>query len=320
MYWDSERCEYYGAFISIINGNRGCGKTYRALNLGVERYLESNERFVYLRRFKNELIAAKANLLSDMPFENEMKVEGNKLLCDKLEMGYTAALTTTRSIKFPESTSIIFDEYNPVGYMNRTIPNEFSVFINFIETVKRNSKKKFRIYMLGNPIGYGDYYLEKLGLYLPKQGSYYFDKERSIYIENVMDNEFYSQKMNSEIGKLLGDSDILRNMYGGEFINSHNDVGIKSLSRFSKICFNFKHNNKIYGVWMDGDYFIISNNYNTKIRRTMTLDKDEIREDLPYMSDKEIRFYFLNPYKRGYLKYSNKKVREEISPIIRRVI
>ena len=55
MYWDINRCLSYNCLFNFIVGARGVGKTYGAKRFVIKKFLQNQEQFVYVRRYKDEL-------------------------------------------------------------------------------------------------------------------------------------------------------------------------------------------------------------------------------------------------------------------------
>lgn len=58
MYYDYQKILSYNAFINILIGERGVGKTYGITKFVVNRFIKTGERFVYVRRYKPEMTKA----------------------------------------------------------------------------------------------------------------------------------------------------------------------------------------------------------------------------------------------------------------------
>lgn len=55
MYYNYNKILSYNAFINILIGERGVGKTYGASKMVVNKFIKKNEQFAYIRRYKSDL-------------------------------------------------------------------------------------------------------------------------------------------------------------------------------------------------------------------------------------------------------------------------
>lgn len=58
MFYDYQKVLSYNAFLNILIGERGVGKTYGITKFVINRFIKTGERFVYVRRYKPEMIKA----------------------------------------------------------------------------------------------------------------------------------------------------------------------------------------------------------------------------------------------------------------------
>lgn len=188
--------EYYEDYIHISDyenprfpfqvfvGGRGGGKTYSALQLGLYRYFETGEKFMWMRRTADEL-----EMLCDSrqygeggnPFkEINSQYDYNFGLCmmnkkvagiydreydEKTKkfvyppdnvIGYGCALSnvaSARGMNFTDADRLFYDEFISERHIKR-IKNEGEAILNAIETIGRNrelqGKKPLFVYFLAN--------------------------------------------------------------------------------------------------------------------------------------------------------------------------
>ena len=175
-------CKYY-----VIFGERSNGKTYSALSLALERYVELGEQFAYIRRFGLDIQKAQMETLFDGHAANgfidkltdgmytgvdytgrrfrlvNRTEESRKGNLDEKPCGWAfdlAAMERYKSTSFPNVTTIIFDEF-----MSRTsyLPNEFTLFVNVLSTIIRN-RSNVKVFLLGNTVNRYCPYFQEMGL------------------------------------------------------------------------------------------------------------------------------------------------------------
>lgn len=146
-----EECFNSTPFVIIISG-RGLGKTFGALKYLVDRYRETGEKFMYMRRLEAEadIVASREG----NPFEALNRELGYNVTVKKISKdvngfflddrpdpcGIIVALSTfyrKRSVAFNDVTNIFFDEFIPEKNA-RPIRGEAEAFFNAVESVNRN--------------------------------------------------------------------------------------------------------------------------------------------------------------------------------------
>ena len=93
MYYDYQKVLSYNALLSFIIGERGVGKTYGAKKFCIKNYINKNDEFVYLRRYKTEFQG------------HELTVNGSKVI----EKSLIAKTSKIISLKY---TPDIYVKYN----------------------------------------------------------------------------------------------------------------------------------------------------------------------------------------------------------------
>ena len=182
----------------MIYGERSNGKTYSALSVAMENYVERGEQFVYVRRLSESLRPGYMRLLfNGMRKTGELKRWLNQLGYDELDyysnafwplvtnekgkqerlktpVGYTMSINTWETAKggsIPEATSIIFDEFLTRKYY---LPNEPVLFENLVSSIVRENDKA-KVIMLANTVSWQAPYFTEWGIGHirdQKQGTY----------------------------------------------------------------------------------------------------------------------------------------------------
>ena len=173
-----------GADYTIAYGQRSGGKTYSALRLCLKEFKSAKKRFVYLRRWtddvntfacstliKQELVDEVFGKDYTVTFRNhiftllhEYTDELGNEHSDKEEIGYACAISEAKHRKgtnFPNVNIVLFDEFIDMSGEN-VLAIEYNKFENIISTIKRTSK--IRIIMLANTVSKYSEYFTKLGI------------------------------------------------------------------------------------------------------------------------------------------------------------
>ena len=116
LYYDYSRILTYNAFLNILIGERGVGKTYGASKLVVKKAIQKGEQFAYIRRYKTELKKSVPKFFEALK-ENEefpqysLYTKGNTFYLNDDPIGYAMSLSTAQSLKgtnFSKVKYIIF--------------------------------------------------------------------------------------------------------------------------------------------------------------------------------------------------------------------
>ena len=186
------------ANIYMFHGERSNGKTYSSLSYALDKLVEDNTRFVYVRRLAESLrLQYMRNLFTGNKKTGDLKNhiskfgwddlgfysgafwgliqnEKGKLIRTDEPCGYTMAISTWETAKggsIPHAKTIIFDEYLTRGsYFH----NEPALFENLISSVFRDEGDG-KVIMLANTVSWSCPYYREWGLNHVKemkQGTY----------------------------------------------------------------------------------------------------------------------------------------------------
>lgn len=175
------------AHIYMVFGERSNGKTYSTLQSCVEDYVESDKRFVYVRRLAemvrmtymrnlfngNRKTGALQLELKKRGFEDigyyssafwaMVRDEKHKLIRIDEPCGYTSAISTWETSKgasIPHVGTILFDEFLTRGAY---LPDEPVMFENLISSIVRE-ESGVKVVMLANTVSWTAPYFREWGL------------------------------------------------------------------------------------------------------------------------------------------------------------
>lgn len=191
-YYSLDNILGYNAIYNIIIGERSNGKTYAALEYGIERFCRSGykEQFAIIRRWAEEVKGQRASSVFNAHtannlvyiytggewtdiyyysgkwyfcrYEDEKRVKMEKPFCYAFSI---SAMEHDKSTSYPDVTTIVFDEF-----LTRTmyLPDEFILFQNVLSTIIRQ-RDNVKIFMLGNTVNKYSPYFAEMGLTHIKQ-------------------------------------------------------------------------------------------------------------------------------------------------------
>ena len=328
IYYSYDKILSYNALVSIILGDRGCGKSFNAKVMVVKNFLKNGEQFIYLRRYKTELDSALATFWDDIQskgyFEdNELKVKKSKMLttftCDGEVCGYAVPLSTANILKstaFPKVKYIVFDEFilDASAGTYRYLKQEPIMLLDVFETVFR-LRNDGRLLMLGNFINFfGCPYVGYWNLDLPYNSEFRTFKDGAIVVQTIKNPEYQEAKSKTRFGRLIEGT-----IYGDYAIGNkslrENTAFIGKRPNNSRFYAHLILNGVDFGVWsgIDG-YLYISDKYDPSSPRKYACDFDDHTEQTIFLNIRENFYlkYCLKAYKQGWLKFENQRLKAEV--------
>lgn len=177
-----------GADYTIAFGQRSGGKTYSALKVCLKAYKAKGIRFVYLRRWTDDVNTFACSTLIKQELIDEIFGDGYEIRVRnhtfilvheeeyldkkgnqqtkeiKEDIGYAVAISEAKHRKgtnYPNTGIVLFDEFIDMAGEN-VLANEYNKFENVISTIKRTNN--IRIIMLANTVSKYSEYFTKLGI------------------------------------------------------------------------------------------------------------------------------------------------------------
>lgn len=210
--------------VFAITGGRGIGKTTGVMIHCVQDYINNGDEFIYVRRYKPEIIKAKSLLDS---IANRITTKGLgpgtfEYQYQGVRIGYGTALTVQQSLKsgvdFSKVKTLIFDEYVlPPAGAGRYLPNEIELIFELISTVFR-ARKDYRIFFLGNNTDMFNPLFAYFNVPIFKFS--YCDKKRGLYCEMA--------KTKEELRKIEEETPLYKLTYGTNYAKYHYDNEVLS--------------------------------------------------------------------------------------------
>lgn len=224
-YYNLKKILSFNADYNLIIGERSNGKTYGVLKHCIEEYTKNNNRFVYIRRWKEDIIGKRGDVIFTSLIQNgeiskltngeytNAILQGGKFYFanydDKLKKFITSSdyfchlvslsdMEHDKSLSFSGVTNIVFDEFLTRRYY---LKDEFMLFMNVLSTIIRD-RKDVKIFMLGNTVNKYCPYFTELGINVDnlKQGNidlyHYGDSELTLAIEYCDDGKRNKKESN----------------------------------------------------------------------------------------------------------------------------
>lgn len=299
-YYNYTKLFSFNGTYNFLVGGRGLGKTYGAVKKGIKDYIRHGHEFVYLRRYKSELVAAKMSFFiavqSEFP-DHDFRVNGNKgQIAHKSTRGdkrewhdicYFVALSTAQSQKSVNYTNvrlIIFDEFILETSNQNYLREEATVFNNFYSTVDR-WQDKTRVLFLANSVSIANPYFLEYDIVPDKEDNGEFITRANGFIVCHFPNakEFQESVYATQFGQFIQQTDYAKYSVGNEFADN-NDRLIER--KGSKAFFMYALETRVstFSVWNDP----IANRYYIqesvpKNADVYTLVPENVEEDKPLL-------------------------------------
>lgn len=286
-YYDYSRIMTYNAIFNFLVGARGLGKTYGIKLKSVRKGVEKGEQFIYVRRYKTELVPSRdtffADIESEFP-EHEFRSHGAHAqvrdfvdpelyatVADyKAELkehpwrtiGYFVALSTAqtqKSVSYPKVRTIIFDEFIIEKGAFHYLPDEATAFTNFYSTVDRaRTHNEVRVYFLANSVSIMNPYFMKYGIH-PDQLPELSTSHKGFILAHFPDSKDFAKSIyETRFGRFIENTDYAEYAIGNTFADS-NDKLIGGKPSHAEYLFTLETKHGIFSVWYDyrkTDYYM----------------------------------------------------------------
>lgn len=333
MYYTLDKALSYNALFYFIIGERGVGKSFNAKKFCVQDYINHDNQFIYLRRYKEELDLATQSFFDDLKDagyfdDHEFEIKGGKKLTkfymDGEVIGYGIALSTSNILKstpFPKVKNIVFDEFILDVGNYHYLKNECTKTLDVYETVFRT--REGRMFFLGNAISIDNPYWNYFNLSLPYNSEFKTFKDGLILVNYIKNLEYREQKRKSRFGKLIDGTDYGKYAIDNEMLRDNNDF-IEKKGANPHFWNNIIINGTTYGVWHNSGNgrTYISEDYepNSKLFFAMTID--DHTPDSKYISIRQHSYVkvLIEQYKNGDLYFENMQVKNNFMKLIRKCL
>ena len=332
-YWNYNRTMSYNAYLNFIVGVRGPGKTYGPQKWSIGHFKKTGERFVWVRRYKDELAAAAGSFFDKVKKEfpnDEFSVKPRKkefeFYCNKELIGKAVNLSTSRQKKsnvFENYTSIFFDEFLIDKGVYHYLPNEVEIFLDLIDTVFRE-REDVRVFCMANTISVVNPYFNLWHIVPPNDTGIICKGD--ILIERVAPADFVAEKEKSRFGRLISGTDYGEFNLHGAFSQDSPDFVEKKSGRCTYL-YTLQYSGKSLGVWANfqtGKMFV-SRQTDPQCLLSFTLTLDDMRPNTLLLSTMDKNYYlkkFMYNFRCGNVYSEDQEIKNmvmEIAGLLRSV-
>lgn len=320
------------AWIFVIIGARGRGKTYACKKWLLSGWLFKREKFVILRDTLNECeVIAQDNgvrfwgdVLDDKKFKSKdikIKMTSTSVFINDELAGYVMPSSLFHLFKgsqYQDCKRVLYDEFireNSVRYNG----DRALQFLNTLMTVARY-RTDFKIVLTANALNKGDTILADIFQFQINKFGIYKNKQKGVVLDYTPNSEEFEQYQRSgNVYKLIKGTRYEANLIGNEFVND--DTRIFYDKRKPCSLFGIYHGRdgavRIYQS-KDGDDWYCGNDINPKtaiyMRYAFDVKYTNSQISLGEPSDKK---FLQELYKNNLIKFENSYILEMFKNIIK---
>lgn len=330
QYFNLHKTLSYNALFNFIIGERGVGKSYSAGKFVVQRFLDHDEQFVYVRRYKSELGKDELSKFFNPLIENEefgdheISLDHKTFKIDGMEMGYAIPLTTAstkKSVPFERVKTIIFDEFLLAKGNYHYLKDEVRQFLDLYETIAR--LRDVRVLFLGNATSVVNPYFTELNLTLPHGSEFKLFKNNTVLVHYIKNLQYRAAKKQTRFGQLIEGTSYSKYAIDNEFLNDNKNF----IQKKSGTCFNYsviQFPYYSYGIWINkktGIYFI-SEDYDINNPCIVSTDHNAHNEQSVLTSLRTSKWFrpIIHAYELGNVRFENQHIKQDMIKIFHKCI
>lgn len=271
------------ADVNIIVGQRGNGKSYSLAELVLKDYKENKKRFIYIRRWLDDIKQASPELFAPLQdLIEEIFGEGFTITYYRRKfylvnangtkidiIGFAVALSEThhtKSVNFPDVHYIWIDEIIQMQG-ERVLPGEQSKYENTLSTIIRENKNDCKIFIAGNTVSKFSWIFVYYGIQVNtvKQGDIIVKDIPTDDNKQFLRVAFEYCEYNEEVGKKVSKFARSNMIKGGQW-------EIAPVSDIPTVSGELHNDRKLFTMW-DSDGEILIGCYLRNVRWS-TLEKN----------------------------------------------
>jgi hypothetical protein len=315
LYYDPNKLLSYNRILNFVIGARGIGKSYGFKKHVVNRFLKHGKQFIYLRRYKGELVKLPQwfnDIKQEFP-DTEFKVKGRQLFINNKLAGWGIPLSAWQSEKsnaYPDVETILYDEFIREKDNSGYLPNEVPALLNFMDTVFRD-RENVRCIGMANAVTIVNPFFLYFGL-IPNIKKRYNAYE-SIVIEIPNSEDFSAARRKTKFGALIDGTEYGEMSLDNTFTND-SSVFIDKRSKDSKFQFAILYNGLYMGIWVDVEkgLMYLSTDYDPSSKLIFAMTTDDLNENTLLMTTWKNNYYLMklvSAFKKGFLRFDNQVLR-----------
>ena len=333
-YYNFDRLYSFAAFIMVVVGARGLGKTFGAKRKCITRALKTGEQFIYLRRHKTDMKKARATFFDDIASfypDWDFRVMGDEAQAapiatrdDKKRawqvIGHFAVLSVAQSIKsvsFERVTTIIFDEFIIERGHVQYLQGEVTTLLNFYNTVDRGQDKT-RLLMLANSVTIMNPYFHEWNV-SPSHGEWQLKNDGALIVNFAKSDAYEAEVLATRFGKFIAGTEYAQYAAGNTFLDN-NDNLLRKKPASASYLFTLETKGGTYSIWHtygNGEYFAQAKR--PKVEDLCVMDSARQREGATLLQFSDWQLKVLRAsFKRANLYFDTPKARNAMVEVFDR--
>lgn len=288
IWYDGKGLLSYNRMLNFIVGQRGGGKSFYWKKFVINKALQSNEKFMYVRRWEDEHSKIHkfhkdlqdAGFFTDIDFEYDRQKGGmGDILANGVVIGSWCALSQsdrTKSASWSGYYWMIFDEFIPmkkrIQYINQDEP---ILLLELIESIFRHRDGK--VICIANSLSITNLYFEYFNVRPVRKSRYTKPKNNEeILIESYASKEFSAFKEKTAYGRLTKGTSYHEYAINNQYLNDNYNFVEKKTGRCYYIM-TLKYNGRTYGLWSNNDkgLYYVSNSVDKSCQYAFSFTTDD---------------------------------------------
>lgn len=333
MYWNLFEILPYQRHFNLINGPREIGKTYTTLMWLIKQALQNNRQFVYICRTQDEkkngiLSHATKKVLAEQFPDYEAGGSNFILTLNDIPVAHCVSLSEYMKIKkysFPNTRYILFDEYmlepqDSSAYIKGW--KEPDLFLSVYQTIDRGRDSTICFLLGNNTAFYNPYHLHPaFDIPFVNPGNIWTSK--NVLFQWAVPSDELKQKLarNAIIQQIQG-TEYGRYALEGQYIGE-NQMFLGNLDDSCYYQFTIRFKSFSFGVYTSAKfgYALISNKIDPNCKFDYALTLDDHSENTLLLSRDNVHLKWLGYlYKRGLVKFTSMKIKQQCADVIRMVV
>lgn len=334
-FYNYDKLYSFNAVYNFCVGGRGLGKTFGAKEKGIKAAIKKGDQFIYLRRYKEELKAAKATFFADIEYKFpdwEFKIIGNTAVVSHISskgevkrkwavIGYFIALSQAqnqKSVSFPKVKLIIFDEFIIEKGAIHYLPNEDIVFNNFFSTVDRY-KDKTKVLFLANSVSIMNPYFLAYEIVPDEENEFVVKYDGFVCAHFPNAEDFQSGVYETRFGRFIQGTEYAEYAVANTFTDN-NDTLLKLKDGNARYIFTLECKTGMFSVWHNvrkDEYFIQEKLPKDQVIFTMLSERMDSHKVLMTFTDRPLA-YLRSAFRGGRVVFDKPKTRNTFTEIFKR--
>lgn len=320
-YYDNRPLFSFGFNTMGVIGARRIGKTYSSKRYVIKKFLNTGEKFVWLR--DNDEARKKLAMDNGAKFFSDIRrsfdkgfdgsIKGETITVNGSTAGYLMSASIFQNYKgddFNEIKTIVYDEFIEEKGRSKNAYQGYQ-FLNMLYTIA-STRNDVKIILLANALDRGNEILEILGVKINKGFGFYINKEKGVIIHYCDNNpKFNKDRDASIVGKIIKGTTYEDNLFHNKFVDDESEYFEKKPDklRLYVILHNQYNSVRVY-IGTDGKFYCCTD-FNTEAHANVRYvnNVEDINTKLQQIP-KYVLDPLINAYNKSMFKFENANLKK----------